>query len=423
MPAHADAAARRNFHLNAVEGALFIAGSSCISAQTVLPALVTRLGGDNVAVGAIGVIMYVGLFLPQLFAARYAQTLPWKKPWAIGFGAVQRVLILLMGISLTFAAPGGSTGMLATFMILFTLMQVATGICTPGWFDLFTKLTPVSRRGRLTGLRTSIGGLGGLLCGTLLTVMLSVWPFPWSYAGAFLLASVLQGTSLILQMGLREEAESPVMPRLGLGAYRRQLTTVLGSNPGFRRFLFSSVFIVLAALPMGFYTVYALRHFGASEAAVGEFTLLLVAVQVGSALVNGYVADHHGNRVVVLLAASAMLLANIWALVAPTLAAFHLVFVFAGVSLGSDLMARYNMSVEFGPVEQRSTYVGLMNTVLAPVYLLGLAGGWLIDRFGYELIFLLGICAALAAIVLFVWRVHDPRHHAAAIPVTRPEMP
>jgi MFS family permease len=411
MTEQSDRTARRNFLLNLFEGAVFIAGSSLISSQTVLPALVTRLGGGNVAVGAIGVILYVGLFLPQLFAARYAQTLPWKKPWALGFGAAVRGVVMLIGTLLAFAGNLTPSLVLALFLLLFALQQVSIGICTPGWYDLFAKLTPVSRRGRLSGLRTSFGGFGALLCGMLLTVLLTVLPFPWSYAAAFFVAALLQWVSLGLQYGLVEEHPSPVMPRQAPGEFQRQLRGVLRTNREFRVFLFSSVFLVLGSLPAGFFTVCALRRFQAPESAVGEFTLLLVSVQVVSALVNGYLADRFGNRVVVILAGTSMMLASIWALVAPTLAAFRLVFVFAGINLGSELMARYNMSVEYGPTEQRSTYIGLMNTMLAPVYLFGLGGGWVSDLFGYEALFALGILCSVAALALFVFRVRDPRHH------------
>lgn len=400
---------RRNFLLNLFEGALFIAGSSFISSQTVLPALVTRLGGGNVAVGAVGVILWVGLFLPQLFAARYAQTLPWKKRWAVGFGALQRIVVLLIAVMLPLAAGATPFVALTLFFVLFTLLQVLTGISTPGWFDLFAKLTPVRRRGRLAGMRNSLGGLGGLLCGMLLTVMLAVFPFPWSYAAAFLAAALMQWGSLGLQMGLVEERPSPVMPPTRLSEYIAQLRIVLKANREFRVFLFSSAFLILATIPTGFFTVYALRRFHAEESIVGEFTLTMVAVQVVSALVNGYLADRYGNRVAVILAGTAMLLASLWAFLAPGLAAFHIVFVFVGMNLGSELMARYNMSVEYGPVEQRSTYIGLMNTLLSPVYLFGLAAGWVSDLFGYETLFLLGAIASVTGLALFVFRVRDPR--------------
>ena len=86
IPTKPDDIVRRNIFLNALEGLLYISSGAFVSVQTVLPALVTRLGGSNVAVGLVGVIAYFGLFLPQLFAARYVETLPWKKPWVLFYG-------------------------------------------------------------------------------------------------------------------------------------------------------------------------------------------------------------------------------------------------------------------------------------------------------------------------------------------------
>ena len=74
-----DALVRRNFILNVFEGGTYLSSNGFISVQTVLPALVARLGGTNVQVGAVSVISFVGAFLPQVFAARYAESAPWKK--------------------------------------------------------------------------------------------------------------------------------------------------------------------------------------------------------------------------------------------------------------------------------------------------------------------------------------------------------
>ena len=95
--------------MNLAEGVLYISSSAFLSFQIVIPALVLRLGGGNVAVGAVPVIVYVGLFLPQIFAARYVESLPWKKGWAIAWGTVQRVAVLLLGIVvLTLAGCGAA---------------------------------------------------------------------------------------------------------------------------------------------------------------------------------------------------------------------------------------------------------------------------------------------------------------------------
>ena len=398
----------RNFIINVVEGVLYLAGAAFISGQTVLPALVSRLGGGNVAVGSVAVILWVGLLLPQLFAARYVETLPWKKPWAIWGGTAQRICVLFLAVSVF--AFGGKNPSLALGCVLacFALSQIGLGITTPGWFDLFAKVSPVRTRGRLIGLRSSIGGGLGFLCSLALTWMLARLPFPDNYALAFLCAFLLQILSIIVQSNLVEGNPGKVAAKRPMGRYLAGLPQVFIRNKAFRGFMVMSVFLVLASMPVGFFTVYALKQFGGSEAVVGEFTLAMVAVQVVSAFANGYVADHFGHKLALVLAAAGLLCASITAVLAPSLGWFTLVYVFLGINLGSELMLRYNMSIEYGPVEQRSTYVGLMNTALAPIYLSSIVAGWISDWFGYHAVFLLGAAASIVGIALLIFRVEDP---------------
>jgi len=123
----------------------------------------------------------------------------------------------------------------------------------------------------------------------------------------------------------------------------------------------------------------------------------------------GYVADKRGNKVALLLAGAAALAATLVALVSPGVWMFYFVFLFAGVNLGTELMARYNLAVEYGPPEQRSTYIGLMNTVLAPFYLSGIAAGWIVDKFGFTPMFLISLLFSVAGLYVLARRVVDPR--------------
>ncbi|MEW6509471.1 MAG: MFS transporter [Bacteroidota bacterium] len=400
---------RKNFLLNAAEGALFISSTAFINPQTVLPALVSRLGGSNIVIGALGVLVYFGAFLPQIFSARHVETLPWKKKWALALGTTQRSFVLLTGVMLL--AFGGDRPAIAlwTFMVLYTLMQLAGGVTTPGWYELFAKLTPPRKRGRLVGIRTSLGGAGAFVCGLLLTWLLGTYAFPLSFALAFFCAYLLQMSSIATQYHLIEQAPSATTAHRPIDTFLRELPNVLRNNPPFRAFVSSSALLTVAAMPIGFYTVYALHHFHADESVVGEFTLTMVAVQVVSALVNGFIADRYGNKLVLAVAASALLLASLIALVAPTLGWFRLVYVLLGVNLGTETMTRYNISVEYGPANQRSTYIGLMNTMLAPFYLSGMVGGMLAEWLGFGAVFAGGVIFSVIGILALVQRVADPR--------------
>jgi MFS family permease len=400
---------RKNFILNFVEGAIFSASGALMSPQTVLPVLVSQLGGSNVAVGSLSVIVWVGLFLPQVFAARYVQTLPWKKPWAIKFGMAQRVAVLFIAVSLLIFGGVHQPIALASFFIFYSLCQVLMGITTPGWFDMFAKMIPTRKRGRLVGIRSSLGGIGAFCCGLLLTWLLTRFSFPLNFALAFFIAFLMQAVSVIVQSNLIELEPSPVTARRPLFAYLRELPDVLKSNRAFRNFLIATVIQILATMPVGFYTVYAMSAFQLEPLAVGEFTLAIVAVQVVSSLIIGYLADKHGNKLSLVVAAVALLCANTLALLAPTQGWFFLVYIFLGINLGTELLARYNISVEYGPPELRSTYIGLMNTIIAPFYLVGIIGGKISDLYGYPATFWCGTVLSIIGVFVVIFQVQEPR--------------
>ena len=399
---------RRNLLLNVFEGAFYVTGSSLVSSQTVLPALVTRLGGGNMAIGALGVISWMGIMLPQVFASWHGQTLQWKKPWIIRYGAMQRFLILLIAVVLLATGRSFMSLTLVIFLVLYGLNQLILGATSPVWFDFYAKLVSHKLRGRSFGLRNSLAGIMSLGGSFLLAVLLKGFEFPLSFSLVFVLAFVLEMCSLVMQASLVEEQPSRTVSRQLLADYLRKLRDVLKENMGFRRLLLASSFLILSTMPLGFFTVYALNHFRLDDSMVGLFTLVMVGGQVVGALMIGYLADRHGNKVALLTTSVSMLAAILVALVAPSSFWYTIVFVFLGVNLGSELMIRYNFAIEYCSVEHRSTYVGLMNTVLSPCYLTGLAGGWVITAFGYEALFIVGGACSLAGILFLMIAVREP---------------
>lgn len=400
---------RKNFVLNAAEGSIYLASTAFINPQTVLPALIIGLGGSNIVVGALSAIVYVGSFLPQIFAARYVEAQPWKKKWALTFGAVHRVILLsACGVVFLFGRDDPQRA-LSLFLLLYGLMQIVIGVSTPGWFDMVAKLTPPLRRGRLMGLRTSVGGAAAFLCGIVLTWLLATSRFPGGYVLAIFLAFLLQVLSLYLQSRLVESEPSPTNHRQPVVSFLGNIPRIIRENPPFRKFLSGSILLTLAAMPLGFFTVNAIRRFGADGAAIGEFTLLMVAVQVVSAFVNGYLADRFGNKTVLLIVGGALMLASITALLAPTLAWYRLVYIFLGINIGSEVSSRYNIAVEYGPALQRSTYIGLMNTILAPFYAAGIIGGVIGELLGLDAVIASGMFFSVAGLWYLIVRVRDPR--------------
>ncbi|HLF20794.1 MAG TPA: hypothetical protein VI704_08380, partial [Bacteroidota bacterium] len=79
-----------------------------------------------------------------------------------------------------------------------------------------------------------------------------------------------------------------------------------------------------------------------------------------------------------------------------------------------EMMTRYNFAVDCAPANDRPTYIGLMNAWLAPWYLFGLAGGWVVDHFGYDIVFLSGFFFTVAGLIVLL-RTPDSRSTKLAL--------
>lgn len=399
---------RRNFILNALEGATYIGSNGFAAVQTVVPAIVARLGGSNLAVGAVQVVGFSFQFLPQIFAARYAEAAPWKQPGTIKFGLVQRCIMLVMAVVLF--SLGGSYPSVALVLLLslYALNQSFSGLAGPYWFDFIAKLTPPHWRGRLIGIRTSFGGVVALIAGLMLTGILASFPFPGSYALAFALAALLQFTSLIIQSRVRETTPTDVVPRDSVETYFQDLRRILRESREFRLFILSMALLILGSMAVPFYPVYAVRELHAEEEMVGAYTTMMVVIQIGSALLTGIVADRFGNKRALIIAGSGLAMASLLAVITNSPSLFMLVYLFLGINVGSEVMSRYNMAIDFAPERRRSTFVGLVNTLLAPMYFAGILGGVVSDILGYRAVFLLSLVFSSGGIVMLGFMVKEP---------------
>lgn len=403
-----DSLAAKNFRYHFLEGSLYGAALGLLNSQTVFPALVQRLGGSNLAIGALPVIVYLAYFLPQVFVANVVRRSPFRKPHVLRISLAQRLQILVLGVVVALFGLNHPAIALALVFIVATLNQVLAGFSSPGWFDLVAKTVPPDKRGKLMGSRSSVGAAMGFLNTILLTGVLLYLDFPYNYSVVFLLAFLYQIASWFVLRKVVEENPSEIVAPVSMMNLFKEIREILKKDERYRRFLAASALSTVGLMPMGFFTVAALQKFHLSEAYVGIFTMTAVSSQVLSAGVLGWVSDVKGYKVSLMSCSVAMILATAVALLSQHPVWFYLIFSLVGLIVGTEIMARYNFAADCSPESQRPMYIGLMNAWLAPWYLSNLIGGWLSDAFGYEILFVVGGLFSLAGF-FFLLKVRDPR--------------
>lgn len=402
-----------NLKANIADGTLFALGMSFVSIQTILPVFVQSMGGSNVAVGLVPVIWVFGFNVPQIFVVQKVQRLPWKKPLFMKTSLIQRIPWLLLALVCFFILEhSGTITRLVIFFSFFLLAAVGGSLNLPVWFDLIAKLTPVKMRGRMFAARSILGAVLGIGGGAGAVVILGWVPFPENYGVLFLVAFVFMMVSYLFLTRLKEESESPA-PSSAINPMKAAAAILMGQK-NFRNFLISDAMLISSSMANAFFAVYALKKFSLPDAYAGLFTVVMMGSMIVASFVIGFLADHYGHKVNLMIHAVAMLGGSVAAVFAPTLELFLAVFACSAVTISVSMISRLPMVAELCSEEERPSYIAVTNMITSPFVLLGIAAGWMADEIGYELVFLFSSAFALAALYWLAFRVQEPRR--AVIP-------
>jgi MFS family permease len=404
----------RNFTLNIIDGGLFALGMSIISQQTILPIFVKNIGGTNIAVGLIPVLWMLGFNFPQIFFAHIAQRMEYKKKFMLETGLIQRLPYLGLAIvSYLVIADISSTAALLVFFTLFTVTAIGGSVHLPVWFDLISKITPVTVRGRLFAYRSITGGILGIGGGWLAMFILGRVSYPANFALLFFLAFIIMMVSFYVISQIREERPTPPSSTQDLKKNIRNIPAILINENNFRNYLIADALLIIAASANAFYTVHAFDKFFLEDLYAGLFTIVMMVSTILSSIVLGLVADNFGHRLNVIISALGTVIACVFALLASNVYIYLIVFFISAFTINVLVISRLSIVVEMCNESERPTFIALTNMLTSPFVLSGVLGGWIANVFGYNIIFYAaGFCALTAGIWLLI-KVKEPRNEQA----------
>ena len=403
---------RWNFSVNLLDISFITLAFSVISRETITPLLVSNLTDSKIAIGLVPAIFSLSFYLPQLFAANHAERLKRKLPFVMFIGGVlERVPYLFVGLAILLFAK--STPLLALFCLYLVigLGAFGAGVATPAWFTMIGKVLPVNRRGIFFGLSSGLGTLMGIIGAYFVGIILDDFGYPQNFATLFLIAAVFMGISWI-GLALNREPESPVVKKqISQRRYFKQLPGILRENHNYRRFLLSYCINRLSLMGTSFFIVYGNDNFSLSGADVALLTAVLIGSEAVMQLALGWLGDRRGHKSNLTISGFAIGLAALVAITASDLFSLIPAFVLLGTALASDRISHLNIVLEFAVPEDQPTFIGLTNTLLAPVtFFAPIFGGWVATTFDYNSLFSLTmLCGIVGGALLALW-VKEPRH-------------
>lgn len=420
VPGNKEHDLRWNFSVNLVERVFGTLGTSIVSTATILPLLVSKLTDSKLAVGVVAAIFTVGIMVPQLITANFTESLSYKRPFvskiALLGGRLPYLLIAIAVWQLSIPQPTMTLGIV---FLLVAISALSGGVIIPAWLDMIAKVIPQRLRGTFFGVGNGVGALLAVVGSLIAGWILENRPFPINFALCYFLSFAVQVISWMGVAATREPPSDSTKTRIPLSSYVQQLPQVLRESPNYVRYLLGRSVTLLGGMASGFMILYATQVYDITGTQVGNITALLVGIQAVSNILWGYVSDRTGHKAILVIgsACMAMAAAALWR--GTSLGWVWAAFALLGAGSAASSLSNTNIVLEFGTLEDRPTYIGLTNTTLAPVTMLApLAGGWLIDRFGFDGMFSLATAVTALGTVLLAFWFREPRRLRSKTPVS-----
>jgi MFS family permease len=399
---------KRNYVGHYLHGMLGMTGFRLINAPTFLPAYLHQLSGSNTIVGLGLALQQLGGMISPIVGANQIEHRTKVMPAALWMGGLARLQIIGMALAGWFLSTQAATVAIIGFMFLFGLFMGAQRVV---FSMLMAKVIPISRRGRLQAWRNATGGViaAGLayLAGK---YFIEANLFGNGYSTTFLFAFALTSLGLTALRLLMIEPEPPTVRAPSRLRDRFKDFPALLADKDFLFFMIVQMLAVAGRMAVPFYIIFASATIKLTGANLGLLSLAYLGADTLSNLVWGYMGDRSGFRLILLVSIVMWIASTILLLNAGDVMTIFVAFFGLGASQAGYMMSAGTMILEFGSRDEMPMRIALSSTAEGVMAALGpLAGGMISSAFGYSWMFSLSIAFLVAALIVLVLRVKEPR--------------
>ena len=395
---------RFNFTCGLLHGAFYRAGIAFSDPTSVLPVFLNHFTGSLTMIGLFSALMQGGGVLPQLFVANRLESVRRKKPVLLAAIWVRAAAWGILGVLAYFWHGGDATLVLVALLTLLFIFSFAGGVASVPFNDLWGKTLPATIRGRFFGHRQLWGGVMAL--GAAYTVKRVLGDaslvFPNNYGMLFLLSFGFLVISYIALSSVREPAGVIIETPRRLSVFMDHSLRMAWNDRDLGRLLLSRMTIGFGAFALPFYVLFGKHELQMPTGQIGT----LVGAQVAGAILSNIawaeLSDRLGNRSVIRLTGVVGLLIPALTLISRHVGGSSLlvvVFGLIGCHISGMGIGFNNYLLEIAPAPLRPAYIAMSGTLAGSSFLLPIAGGLVVDLWGYEATFTVTAVVAVAGLL------------------------
>lgn len=403
---------RHNYIVNIFDGGFYGFALGFASFTTILPLFISTLTNSAILIGLIPAFHNTGFQLPQLFYARKVSKMRSYKPSVMLLTIHERLPFLGLALVAFFIPAIGPQISLVLAFLMLAWQGLGAGFTANPWQNMINQVIPKEYLATFFGMQGSAANLLSSIGAVVAGFMLERLSSPNSFAVCFFIAFFLISSSWIALNMTREVPHAVNHSGFLSLPFGEGIKSIWKKDRGFRWYLVVRSLSQFGTMAFAFYTVYAVRHHGMSEVTVGIMTGILLITQTIANPLLGWLADRWSRRYILEVGALAAAISSFLAWVLPDTQVFFFIFILAGIASTVYWTIGMAFTLSYGNEEERPTYVGMANTLIAPSAIIApLIGGSLADSAGYPVTFAAATAASLATVLILHFFVRDPRHN------------
>jgi MFS family permease len=393
---------KRNFTLGVWNGILYNLAMYFMAKSTIIPTFLSKLTDSSALIGIVSQFDSIGWYLPQIFFATYVVHRPQKMPlyrlsMMIGMAAYFTIAIV------TLVNP--SPALLLTFFVLsYGVYHFSGGMRGVVFMELLAKAIPSRRRARFLGWRMSMGAVAAATIGAgTITALLTADSFPTNFGWVFLVGACIATVSFLLMASMREPRTPNVPPKRTLRQQLQIARKILKEDHRFRTYTTSRMLINAWTIGLPFIILFGRDELGFTIKDTGIFIAAECIGLIVANIICERVELRHGPKTVLIVSCIIAMAMPIFLL---GFKYFDLpVYLFA---LVFSLTAAFDAAVTIGGMgyliemtgdADRSTYVGIFNSLMALPCFLAAGAGVILDLLGYQALYALVFLIAVASLM------------------------
>lgn len=394
---------KHNFMTTVMEGAFTSFAGGMVPLATVLTYFVSGFVSEKWIIGLLPCLFNFLVFCPQVLLSKKIEGLRAYKSFAVLMSFLYRLPWLLLALDVYFFADSSPKLFIVIFYILYSLIGLTLGFNGLTTLCLISKVIPDNTRGRLMATKSTVGGIFQLAGSLLMGIILKIKGYPINYAVLFAVVFISSCVSLIFMSAVREkEVESNAAIQQDSG-YIKKMFGIIKEDVPYTFFMISIIFVrAFGTMPFAFQTVYAKDKLGISSNMVFIATIVLFISQIFGYIIWGYIGDKINHKISLLLSSVIFIPAIFFTFLMTNEFIFLLSIFLLGISQSAGSVNLDNLSISL--CEDKSnlpTYIGLRCLVTGPFMAFSsLLGGFIIDHFGYSIMFLISAVCILPGLYL-----------------------